>query len=224
MPQRPTFELFLLTWTSGIMDALSYLRAGVFTANMTGNTVLLGLAMAGRDRSRFMLALASVLAFALGALIAGSVLARSNPRTEGHEDLKLGTALELPFVAVFVVLTAFARENEPYPMSIVITALGSISLGIQSAAVRHLQIAGIATTFISGTLTTAMLFLAAIEAPGSRERPRGSPLLLGAIFVSYFAAAAVGAVLLHRSKVIAALLPLVAVIAVQVRVRRFSRT
>jgi len=42
--------LLALTWGAGTIDAISYLGLGhVFTAMMTGNTVLLGLALAERE-------------------------------------------------------------------------------------------------------------------------------------------------------------------------------
>ncbi|MGN6697263.1 MAG: YoaK family protein, partial [Thermomicrobiales bacterium] len=42
--------LLLLAGAAGSLDAISYLGLGhVFTANMTGNTVLLGVALAQRD-------------------------------------------------------------------------------------------------------------------------------------------------------------------------------
>ena len=45
--------VLLLTAAAGYVDAVSYLALGrVFTANMTGNTVLLGLALVQRDRRR----------------------------------------------------------------------------------------------------------------------------------------------------------------------------
>ena len=40
--------LLVLTFTTGLVDAVSYLALGrVFTANMTGNVVLLGFGIAG---------------------------------------------------------------------------------------------------------------------------------------------------------------------------------
>jgi uncharacterized membrane protein YoaK (UPF0700 family) len=45
-PERDS-RLLALTWAAGSVDAISYLGLGhVFTAMMTGNTVLLGLALA----------------------------------------------------------------------------------------------------------------------------------------------------------------------------------
>ena len=43
-----TLSLLALTFTTGLIDAASYLGLGhVFTANMTGNVVLLGFGIAG---------------------------------------------------------------------------------------------------------------------------------------------------------------------------------
>ena len=45
-----TRALLALTFTTGLVDAVSYLALGrVFTANMTGNIVLLGFGIAGSD-------------------------------------------------------------------------------------------------------------------------------------------------------------------------------
>ncbi len=43
-------NLLLLTWTAGMLDGLSYLRAHVFTANRTGNIVLLGIHLVQKER------------------------------------------------------------------------------------------------------------------------------------------------------------------------------
>ena len=46
---RRDLLLLGLTWSAGFLDAISFLGLGnVFTANMTGNTILLGIAL-GRD-------------------------------------------------------------------------------------------------------------------------------------------------------------------------------
>ena len=45
--------LFGLTFVTGVIDAVSFLGLGhVFTANMTGNVVLLGFAIGGKATSR----------------------------------------------------------------------------------------------------------------------------------------------------------------------------
>ena len=44
---RPTFQAALLTLVAGMADAVGYISlGGIFAANMTGNTVLAGIALA----------------------------------------------------------------------------------------------------------------------------------------------------------------------------------
>ena len=62
--------VLLLTGVGGYVDAVSYLALGrVFTANMTGNTVLLGLALVQGDAAG-----AGRSALALGGFLAGGAL------------------------------------------------------------------------------------------------------------------------------------------------------
>src|ERR671936_2116975 len=70
-----TQALLVLTFTTGLVDAVSYLGLGrVFTANMTGNVVLLGFGIAGSGGLPVVAPLVSLGAFLLGAS-AGGVLA-----------------------------------------------------------------------------------------------------------------------------------------------------
>jgi len=69
---RLPWLLLLLTATTGLVDAGSVLGLGnVFTANMTGNVVFLGFAVTGRPGFHWQSYLAAIVAFMLGALIAG---------------------------------------------------------------------------------------------------------------------------------------------------------
>ena len=56
--------LFLLTMSTGAVDAVSYLGMGhVFTANMTGNVVFLGFALAGVSGVSVARSVSSLVAF-----------------------------------------------------------------------------------------------------------------------------------------------------------------
>jgi uncharacterized membrane protein YoaK (UPF0700 family) len=66
------WTLTVLTVVSGLVDAVSYLGLGhVFTANMTGNVVLLGFAAAGAPGFSIPASLASLGSFLVGAACAG---------------------------------------------------------------------------------------------------------------------------------------------------------
>ncbi|HMC05510.1 MAG TPA: YoaK family protein, partial [Actinomycetota bacterium] len=74
-----------LTLVAGCTDAISYLGLGrVFTANMTGNTVLLGVAVAQRDAGAAARSAAALGGFVLGAIVVG--LAPEPRGTPGDGD------------------------------------------------------------------------------------------------------------------------------------------
>src|ERR1700686_4442714 len=77
--------LLALPFTTGLFDAVSYLALGhVFTANMTGNIVLLGFGIAGRGGLPVVAPLVSLAAFLIGSG-AGGVIVRST--TDRHPVL-----------------------------------------------------------------------------------------------------------------------------------------
>ena len=211
-------DVYLLTWASGVLDALCYLRAGVFTANMTGNTVVLGLAIVGPGRARVWDAALAILAFAVGALIGALVLLRPQ-RRDARRELKTGVSLELPFAAVFSVLWAFFPEIGPAWLVPALLASGAAALGIQSVAARRLKLSGVVTTFITGTITTAIVSFLERDVPGERpdREAKSSPLVLGGMVVLYAAAAMTGAALTSVARSLAPLAALLPMLAVLVR-------
>src|ERR1700761_690729 len=69
--------LVSMTLVTGLVDAFSYLLLGhVFVANMTGNVVFLGFALAGAPGFSIAASLAAGAAFPGGALLGGIVTAR----------------------------------------------------------------------------------------------------------------------------------------------------
>src|SRR5438876_10668346 len=75
--------LLVLTVSTGLIDAVSYLALGhVFTANMTGNVVFLAFAVAGAPGLSIPRSLVSLVAFLVGAVAGGRVAAGlgSGPR------------------------------------------------------------------------------------------------------------------------------------------------
>src|SRR5213078_2219071 len=64
--------LLVLTGVTGLVDAVSFLGLGhIFTANMTGNNVFLGFAVAGTPGLSIPRSLTSLIAFLVGAAIGG---------------------------------------------------------------------------------------------------------------------------------------------------------
>ena len=74
--------LLVLTFTTGLVDAVSYLALGrVFTANMTGNIVLLGFGIAGSGGLPVVAPLVSLACFLLGAGAGGGGAWKVSPST-----------------------------------------------------------------------------------------------------------------------------------------------
>src|SRR4029077_17250032 len=68
--------LLVLTTVTGLVDALSYLKLGhVFVANMTGNVVFLGFAVADAQDFSIPASLAAIAAFLAGATAGGRLAA-----------------------------------------------------------------------------------------------------------------------------------------------------
>src|ERR1700676_1971386 len=64
--------LLVLTMITGLVDAVSYLKLGhVFVANMTGNVVFLGFAVAGAQEFSIPASLLAIVGFLAGALVGG---------------------------------------------------------------------------------------------------------------------------------------------------------
>src|SRR5437773_3236469 len=74
-PDGPLPPLLLaLTVVTGLVDAFSYLVLGhVFVANMTGNVVFLGFALAGAKGFSIAASALAIASFGLGALIGGRI-------------------------------------------------------------------------------------------------------------------------------------------------------
>ena len=102
--------LVLLTVVTGLVDAISYLKLGnVFVANMTGNVVFLGFAVADAGRFSVPAPLAAIAAFLLGALAGGRLSAAIGQ----HRGRLLGAAIsvEIALVGAAVIVSLPARAR-----------------------------------------------------------------------------------------------------------------
>ena len=75
--------MLALTFSTGIIDAVGYLGLDrVFTGNMTGNVVILGMGLAGADDLALLGPAVALVSFMAGAVIGGRVLKPVSARTE----------------------------------------------------------------------------------------------------------------------------------------------
>jgi uncharacterized membrane protein YoaK (UPF0700 family) len=134
------------------VDAVSYLGIGhVFTANMTGNVVLLGFGIAGSGGLPVLAPLISLGAFLLGAG-AGGVLARDMAdRHPRHLSWALAIEVTLILAASVLAATLDVRPDEVSGDAVI--ALLALAMGVRNATVRRLAVPDLTTTVLTMTLT-----------------------------------------------------------------------
>jgi uncharacterized membrane protein YoaK (UPF0700 family) len=144
--------LLLLTLGTGLIDAISILGLGrVFVANMTGNVVFIGFALAGAPGYSLWGSLVALAGFLVGASVGGIAISRFS----AHRGKLLRDALIVQLV-LFLVALVFSFTGEatlPIARQLAIVAVGAVALGIQNAVVRKLAVPDMTTTVLTMTLT-----------------------------------------------------------------------
>ncbi|MDT5138664.1 MAG: hypothetical protein QOD58_2926 [Mycobacterium sp.] len=202
--------LVALTVASGAVDAISYFGLGkIFSAFMTGNMVFLAFGIAGIKAAPNVI----TVIFALSLFAAGSYLGlRFTTRRSGESGV-WPPAMTVLFILVaiaeacFLIVWLITAGHPSAELRDVLTAVFSLAMGLQTAAVRSLGVQGIFTT--AGTFT---LVAFAGTFAGSRSRDE-MPRLIG-VLVGLVAGAVAGGLLFLHARSYAPVLPLVITVLV----------
>jgi uncharacterized membrane protein YoaK (UPF0700 family) len=180
-----------LTLLSGLVDAVCYLGLGhVFTANMTGNIVILGFAAAGAPGFSVPASLTSLLVFLAGAIAGGRISKHISPRSR---RLSLAVGCEAALVAAGAVVASLATTVASGWGRYTVIALLAFAMGIRNSVIRHLAVPDMTTTVLTQTLTG----LAADSALAGGDNPRAGRRATAV--AAMLAGAVLGAALyLHR--------------------------
>lgn len=152
--RQPNVHLGLmlaLTFSTGIIDAVGYLGLDrVFTGNMTGNVVILGMALTGANDLPIVGPVLALAGFMLGAAIAGRVL---KPIKEGwtHRTTTIFAIVGVIMAAVAVLVTVVPTLPEPLALTVTAT-LGTV-MGVQAATARHIAVKDVTTVVVTSTIT-----------------------------------------------------------------------
>jgi len=152
-PDRIHLALMLaLTFSTGIIDAVGYLGLDrVFTGNMTGNVVILGMGLAGADDLPILGPAVALVSFMLGAVIGGRVL---KPVQAGWTTRSTALFAAVGVLMTGIAITLFLAGNEPQPpLETIVTAALAVAMGIQAAAARHLAVKDITTVVVTSLIT-----------------------------------------------------------------------
>jgi uncharacterized membrane protein YoaK (UPF0700 family) len=175
-------RLVALAAVAGCVDAASFLGLqSVFTANQTGNTVLLGIGLSQGDWSAALRSVGALAGFCVGVALAALVLRGSAAGWQRTAAAVVG--------AEAIALGALAALWAPAP-TIVLIALAALAMGAQSALTLQLGVPGVTTTFITGTVTRIVSELA------GRPRAFGEGTA-GLSWVAYLTGAVVGGLIVR---------------------------
>ena len=214
MTSNPTAEktieyaLLGMTVVTGLVDAVSFLSLGrVFTANMTGNVVILAFATARVSGLSIARSSTALLSFLVGATLGGRIMARASAEKQ-IQFAAQAFLLEIAFLfaASFCAIgyTGHSLEDSFKPFALI--ALTALAMGTRNAAVRKLAIPDLTTTVL--TLTIAGIGADSSLAKGNNPRLARR---VGSVLALFFGAA-FGAVVIRYS--ISAALAIAATISV----------
>jgi uncharacterized membrane protein YoaK (UPF0700 family) len=209
--------MVVLTFVTGVVDAASYLKLGhVFVANMTGNVVFLGFALAGASGLSSASSLVALGSFLAGALAGGWLGSRNND----HRGYLLRAASAVQATLMTIALVVALSTSEPLDAVVRHALLVSLALamGVQNAAAQRLAVPELTTTVLTRTLTGIASEAGLVGGPGSKLGRRivaVAAMLLGALTGGLLA--------LHVSVASALAVAAVIVLAVGVAVHVASR-
>ena len=142
--------LMVLTFSTGIIDAVGYLGLDrVFTANMTGNVVILGMGLVGAEDLPVLGPLLALVGFMAGAALGGRVLRRaSGPWSSLTTSLFLSVGLVCLALSVVLLLVSPLAPAVALPVT---TVLGLV-MGVQAATARFVAVRDVTTVVVTSTL------------------------------------------------------------------------
>jgi uncharacterized membrane protein YoaK (UPF0700 family) len=189
------YTLLGMTAVTGLVDAVSFLSLGhVFTANMTGNIVFLAFATAHVSGLSVKRSLTALLAFLVGAILGGRVMARANADSQIRFAAQ-AFLLEVAFLSSASFFCIGYRgdllEHSFQPFALI--ALTALAMGTRNAAVRKLAIPDLTTTVLTLTITG----IGADSSLANGNNPRLARRV--AAVAAMFLGAALGAVVIHYS-------------------------
>jgi uncharacterized membrane protein YoaK (UPF0700 family) len=190
-PDRLHLGLMLaLTFTTGIVDAVGYLGLDrVFTGNMTGNVVILGMALTGADGLPIVGPIIALICFMAGAAIAGRTLRAKAAGWHTRNTVLFGVVGVVLLVAAIPTLLVADRTDT---INYVVTGALGLAMGMQAGSARHIGVKDVTTVVVTSTLVGLAFDSRFGGGTGNQPwfRRAGAVVLIGA-------GAAVGALLIH---------------------------
>lgn len=186
--QRLTTTVLLLTFATGVVDAVSVLKLGhVFVANMTGNVIFLGFWLVPHSGVDMIAAVVAFVSFLAGAVSGGRLARHLGGRVRRWLLITLSVEVTI-LVALSILVGTGVLDHQANTKLLLIAGL-AIAFGIQNATARQFGIQELSTTVLTTTISSLAFDSRLAGGKGDREGLR-----VGAI-LSMLGGAAVGATL-----------------------------
>jgi uncharacterized membrane protein YoaK (UPF0700 family) len=147
------WSMMTLTVVTGALDAVGYLGLDrVFTGNMTGNVVILGMGIAAEEGLPVAGPLGALIAYVVGAAVAGRVVRRG--------ERGWGPAVTATLAVNAALLAAVATALLVLPMhgqslaGILAAATIAVAMGAQASVARFLAVTDMTTVVVTSTITS----------------------------------------------------------------------
>ncbi|SEH56597.1 Uncharacterized membrane protein YoaK, UPF0700 family [Mycolicibacterium rutilum] len=178
--------LLLLTFATGLVDAVSVLELGhVFVANMTGNVIFLGFWFVPHSGVDVTAALVAFICFVVGAVLGGRLARHLD--THVRRWLAITMAVEVVMLATLAALAGAGVLDYHDNRKLLLIGGLALTFGVQNATAQQFGIQELSTTVLTTTIVRIGFDSRLAGGTGHRERLRFGVVL------TMCAGAAVGA-------------------------------
>jgi uncharacterized membrane protein YoaK (UPF0700 family) len=205
----------ILAFAAGSIDALSFLAfEGTFASFMSGNTVTLGLRIGSGEFPLALHSMTAISGYIAGVAVGANIGYKSAISKESWSGVTTKTlAIEFLLLIAFTIM-GFVAGNTSSDVVYLLILLASIPMGMQSAAVQGLGIAGVTTTYVTGTWTSFIIGIVTLRrsSPFDRTIKKKQDTIVQAVtLLVYVLGAVMGGLVGNNFLLKAAIIPVSAV-------------
>src|SRR5579859_1105799 len=144
------YALLGMTVVTGLVDAVSFLSLGhVFTANMTGNIVLLAFASTGVPQVSLARSITALLGCLTGAAVGGRIMAGAEAAAQLREAIWVFALESVFLIGATLAALGYRVVSSPHFLRLyAMIDLAAIAMGMRKAAVRKLAVPDLTTTVL----------------------------------------------------------------------------
>ncbi|KJY27922.1 hypothetical protein VR44_26450 [Streptomyces katrae] len=155
--RRLTVLLLVLTWVTGLIEAVSLLALGpVFTAMQTGNVLFLSFGLAHQGHLPALAAGVSLLSFAVGAVCAARLEGAAEAR--GRHWFVLGLSVEAALITVAAAIGwgLAPRYGSPAVRHLLTASALAVAMGFRNVTSMRVNLPGVPTTLVTRSMTALL--------------------------------------------------------------------